>query len=182
MISRRRRQKYGDAIASPSFKSMIISYLKYRRKAQGKYHLHSPLVFSLYEEVLEKTFTSSFRAKSRNHRHLNRSELYAGDLFTKGECSRFARVSIPLRFSRNDNLFYEALDKNLKDFVNDNPLIFNENDVVMIVKDIHRGKQNERDWERLVGDEKVRLSIDCWRFGMIFVMERIKKEHYILKV
>ena len=52
----------------------------------------------------------------------------------------------------------------------------------MIVKDIHRGKQNERDWERLIGDEKVRLSIDCWKFGMIFVMERLKKEHYILKV
>ena len=149
---------------------MIISYLKYRIKAKGKDHLHSPMVFSLYEEVLEKTFTSSFRAKSRNHRHLNRSELYAGDF------------SIPLRFSRNDDMFYEVLDKNLKDFVNNNPLIFNEDDVVMIVKDIHCGKQNERDWERLIGDEKVRLSIDCWKFGMIFVMNRIKKEHYILKV
>ena len=132
MISRRRRQKYGDAIASPSFKSMIISYLKYRRKAQGKYHLHSPLVFDLYERVLEKPF--------------------------------------------------DDIDKNLKDFINDNTLIFNEDYVVMIVKDIHRGKQNERDWERLIGDEKVRLSIDCWKFGMIFVMERLKKEHYILKV
>ena len=132
MISRRRRQKYGDAIASPSFKSMIISYLKYRRKAQGKYHLHSPLVFDLYERVLEKPF--------------------------------------------------DDIDKNLKDFINDNPLIFNEDDVVMIVKYIHHGKHNERDWEKLVGDEKVRLSIDCWKFGMIFVMERLKKEHYILKV
>ena len=124
---------YRDASnASLYFKSMIISYLKYRRKAQGKYHLHSPLVFDLYERVLEKPF--------------------------------------------------DDIDKNLKDFINDNPLIFNEDDVVMIVKDIHRGKQNERDWERLIGDEKVRLSIDCWKFGMIFVMERLKKEHYILKV
>ena len=111
---------------------MIISYLKYRRKAQGKYHLHSPLVFDLYERVLEKPF--------------------------------------------------DDIDKNLKNFINDNPLIFNENDVVMIVKDIHRGKQNERDWERLIGDEKVRLSIDCWRFGLVFIMERLIKEHYILKV
>ena len=136
---------------------MIISYLKYRIKAKGKYHLHSPMVFSLYEEVLEKTFTSSFRAKSRNHRHT-------------------------IQTDSNDDLFYEVLDKNLKDFVNNNPLIFNEDDVVMIVKDIHCGKQNERDWEKLIGDEKVRLSIDCWKFGMIFVMNRIKKEHYILKV
>ncbi|MBQ2187135.1 MAG: hypothetical protein II401_01050 [Bacteroidales bacterium] len=142
---------------------MIISYLKYRRRAQGKYHLHSPLVFDLYEKVLEPSM--SFRAKSGNHMHFK-----GGDF------------SIPLRSSRNDEAFYEILDKNLKAFVNDNPLIFNDNDVVVIVKDIHRGKQNESDWERLVGDGKVRLSIDCWKFGMIFVMKRLKKEHYILKV
>lgn len=103
------------------------------------------MVFSLYEEVLEKAY------------------------------------EVP-RCARNDKGFYEALDKNLKNFINDNPLIFKENDAVMIVKEIHRGKQNERDWERLIGDEKVRLSIDCWRFGLVFIMDRLKKEHYILKV
>ena len=120
---------------------MIISYLKYRKKAQGKYHLHSPMVYELYEKVLE----------------------------------------VP-RCARNDNGFYEALDDRLKAFVNDNPLIFKDNDAVMIVKDIHRSKKNEADWERLVNDENVKLSIDCWKFGMIFVMDRLKKEHYILKV
>ena len=129
-------------------KSMIISYLKYKRKAQGKYHLHSPMVYDLYENVLEPS--TSFRAKSRNLRH--------------------------------DELFYDVLDKRLKDFINDNPMIFKDDDVVMIVKDIHRNKKNEADWERLKDDGKVRLSIDCWRFGMVFIMDRIKKEHYILKV
>ena len=127
---------------------MIISYLKYKRKAQGKYHLHSPMVYDLYENVLEPS--TSFRAKSRNLRH--------------------------------DELFYDVLDKRLKDFINDNPMIFKDDDVVMIVKDIHRNKKNEADWERLKDDGKVRLSIDCWRFGMVFIMDRIKKEHYILKV
>ena len=124
---------------------MIVSYLKYRRKAQGKYHLHSPMVYHFYEEVLEKAY------------------------------------EVP-RCARNDSGFYERLDKRLKDFVNDNSLIFKDNDTVMIVKDIHRSKQNEADWERLKADEKVRLSIDCWRFGIVFIMDRIKKEHYILKV
>ena len=119
-------------VASLQFKSMIISYLKYRRKAQGKYHLHSPMVYELYEKVLEKPYTE--------------------------------------------------LDKNLEVFVNDNPLIFKDNDAVMIVKDIHRSKKNEADWEKLIDSEKVRLSIDCWRYGLVFIMDRIKKEHYILKV
>ena len=110
--------------------------------------MHSPMVYDLYEKVLEPS--SSFRAKSRN--------------------------------LRNDELFYDVLDKRLKDFINDNPMIFKDDDVVMIVKDIHRNKKNEADWERLKDDGKVRLSIDCWRFGMVFIMDRIKKEHYILKV
>ena len=125
---------------------MIISYLKYRFHAQGKYHLHSPMVFDLYENVLEKAY------------------------------------EVP-RCARNDNSdFYEELDRKLKAYVNDNPLIFKENDVVMIVKDIHRDKRNERDWDKLRSEEKVRLSIDCWRFGLVFIMDRLKKEHYILKV
>ena len=125
---------------------MIISYLKYRIKAQGKYHLHSPLVFSFYEKVLEP-------------------------------CCRDASNA-----SANYNQFYDFLDNRLKDFINDNKLIFKDEDAVMIVKDIHRNRQNEADWERLKDDERVRLSIDCWRFGIIFVMNRIEKEHYILKV
>ena len=141
---------------------MIISYLKYRRKAQGKYHLHSPLVFDLYEKVLEPS--TSFRAK--------RSEVE----------TRAKREHSPQVNKSPKELFYDVLDKNLKAFINANPLIFKSDDVVMIVKDIHRNKQNEADWERLKNDEKVRLSIDCWHFGMIFVMDRIKKEHYILKV
>ena len=76
---------------------MIISYLKYRWKAQGKYHLHSPLVYSLFENVLEKP--------------------------------------------------YDDLEKNLEMFINDNSLIFKDEDAVMIVKDIHRDRQNEKDWE-----------------------------------
>jgi hypothetical protein len=34
----------------------------------------------------------------------------------------------------------------------------------------------------LISRDNVRLSIDCWKFGIVFVMDRIKKEHYILKV
>ena len=150
-------------VASLQFKSMIISYLRYRRKAQGKYHLHSPLVYSLYEKVLEPA--TSFRPKSRNLMHLK-----GGDF------------SIPLRSSRNDELFYDVLDEKLKSFINDNPLIFKDEDAVMIVKGIHHGRKNEKDWESLIGWENVRLSIDCWKFGMVFIMDRLKKEHYILKI
>lgn len=115
---------------------MIISYLKYLLKAKGDFHLHSPLVFDLYNKVLK---------------HLPK----------KGRD--------------------EELDRRLKSFVNDNSLVFKDNDCIMIVKDIHKNRKNEEDWERLSGSAEVRLSIDCWSFGLIFMMERLKKEHYVLK-
>ena len=129
----------------PYILKMIISYLKYRIKAQGKYHLHSPLVYGLYENVLEKV------------------------------------EEVP-RSARNDNSFYDDLDDRLTYFISDNPLIFKDEDAVMIVRDIHRNRKNEADWEALIKRDNVRLSIDCWRFGIVFVMDRIEKEHYILKV
>ena len=129
----------------PYILKMIISYLKYRIKAQGKYHLHSPLVYGLYENVLEKV------------------------------------KEVP-RYARNDNSFYDNLDDWLTDFINDNPLIFKDEDAVTVVRDIHRDRKKEAEWAALIKRDNVRLSIDCWRFGIIFVMDRIEKEHYILKI
>lgn len=73
------------------------------------------------------------------------------------------------------------LDRRLKAFVNDNHLVFKSDDCIMVVKGIHRSKKDEADWDRLRKSEKVSLSIDCWSFGLALVMERLKKEHFVLK-
>jgi len=75
----------------------------------------------------------------------------------------------------------EELDRRLKSFVSDNALVFKENDCIMVVNGIHKNKKNENDWERLRKSEDIRLSIDCWSFGLVFVMERLRKEHYVLR-
>lgn len=76
----------------------------------------------------------------------------------------------------------EELDRRLKAFVNDNPLVFNDDDCIMVVDGIHENKKNEDDWNRLCEDGNVSLSIDCWCFGLVFVMRRLKKEHFVLRV
>lgn len=76
----------------------------------------------------------------------------------------------------------EELDRRLKAFVNDNPLVFNDDDCIMVVNEIHKNKKNEDDWNRLCEDGNVSLSIDCWSFGLVFVMRRLKKEHFVLRV
>lgn len=75
----------------------------------------------------------------------------------------------------------DELNRRLKVFVSDNPLVFREDDCIMVVKGIHKSRKDEADWDELRKSDKVSLSIDCWSFGLAFVMERLKKEHFVLK-
>ena len=59
--------------------------------------------------------------------------------------------------------------------------VFKENDVYIIEEDIHLTKENERKWETMKNMEDVRLSIDCYHFGILFMMERKEKQHFILR-
>ena len=59
--------------------------------------------------------------------------------------------------------------------------VFKENDVYIIAEDIHLTKENERKWNAMKNMEDVRLSIDCYHFGILFKMERKEKQHFILR-
>ncbi|MBE6335565.1 MAG: hypothetical protein E7066_02660 [Lentimicrobiaceae bacterium] len=115
---------------------MFLSYIKYRFSSQGKFRLHSPFVYDLYEEVLDKMTRENWR-----------EEL-------------------------NDKLNFFLMNK--KD-------VFHKNDVVIIKYDMHRSKENEREWNEMINDDSTDLSIDCYRFGLLFKMERKEKQHFILK-
>lgn len=59
--------------------------------------------------------------------------------------------------------------------------VFKENDTFLIKEDIHIDKEKEREWEELISEEDVKLTIDCYHFGIIFNMERKEKQHFILR-
>lgn len=115
---------------------MLISYIKYRLKSQGKFRLHSPFVYDFYEEVLDKMTHKNWR-----------EEL-------------------------NDRLNFFLMDK--KD-------VFHGDDCVIIKYDIHRSKESEREWNEMINDNETMLSIDCYRFGLLFKMKRKVKQHFILE-
>ena len=115
---------------------MLISYIKYRLKSQGKFRLHSPFVYDFYEDVLDKMTHKNWR-----------EEL-------------------------NDRLNFFLMDK--KD-------VFHGDDCVIIKYDIHRSKESEREWNEMINDNETMLSIDCYRFGLLFKMKRKVKQHFILE-
>lgn len=115
---------------------MLLSYIKYRIKSQGKFRLHSPFVYDFYENVLDKMTHENWREKL------------------------------------NDRLDF---------FLSNKKDVFKEDDSVIIKYDIHRSKESEREWNEMINDAETNLSIDCYRFGLLFKMKRKVKQHFILE-
>ena len=84
-----------------------------------------------------------------------------------------------------DNMTHEnwrdELNNKLNSFLLSNKDVFLEDDECIIKYDIHRSKRNEREWNEMVDDNDITLSIDCYRFGLLFKMKRKEKQHFILK-
>ena len=75
----------------------------------------------------------------------------------------------------------DELRNKLKLFLLSKKNVFKENDTFLIKEDIHIDKEKEREWEELISEEDVKLTIDCYHFGIIFNMERKEKQHFILR-
>ena len=75
----------------------------------------------------------------------------------------------------------DELNNKLNSFLLSKKDVFLEDDDVIIKYDIHRSKRNEREWNEMVNDDEITLSIDCYRFGLLFKMKRKEKQHFILK-
>lgn len=75
----------------------------------------------------------------------------------------------------------EKLNENLESFLSSKKDVFLEDDEVVIRYDIHNSKENEKEWNDKINDDETTLSIDCYRFGLIFKMQRKEKQHFILR-
>lgn len=81
----------------------------------------------------------------------------------------------------NHENWREELDGKLNFFLLNKRDVFQKDDSVIIRYDIHRTKENEKDWNEMINDDEVKLSIDCYRFGLAFKMKRKEKQHFILE-
>jgi predicted O-methyltransferase YrrM len=55
-------------------------------------------------------------------------------------------------------------------------------DSIVIFDDIHWSKDMESAWNQLIDDERIIVSIDLFRFGLVFVKRNQAKEHFRIRV
>lgn len=81
----------------------------------------------------------------------------------------------------NHENWRDELNNKLNSFLLSMKDVFLEDDECLIKYDIHINKEKEREWNKLIEDEEIKLSIDCYHFGLAFKMKRKERQHFILK-
>ena len=55
------------------------------------------------------------------------------------------------------------------------------NDSVFVFDDIHWSKDMELAWNKIKSHEKVKISVDLFRLGLIFFKKELSNQHYVIK-
>jgi predicted O-methyltransferase YrrM len=91
---------------------------------------------------------------------------------------------LPLLFSKLNKVDFAFIDGNHRyeptiEYFNLIKEKSHEN-TIMVFDDIHWSKEMEQAWQKIISDKDVTVSMDFFRFGIVFFKKELSKEHYIL--
>lgn len=179
----------------------MTTYLKYLLRRQGKYHLHSPFVYDFYVNVLDRLPMFGWRdvLYKRIAGYVKLSNVLIETDFTLKSRLDFAfnvcderQTQVCLDF---DGMMLKDDIQNTFDFIYINGRMgksrvkyvtrrvlrrCNERTVIMF-DGIYCSKTNIKMWNRLINNSRITLSMDCYRFGMAFMIKRSEPQHFVLK-
>ena len=164
-------------------KSLIyfLKYFCYYLTATNKYGVHSPFVFQLVTEVIQTKKIYYNRSKkhialiSRLLSHFKPKsivEIGSYNLFKK---SMIYHQDFP-KINR-DLIDFIYVQKATKETLN-NALKYMHNDSVLVINNIHQANE---EWKFLQNHSKVNVSINLFCFGLIFLREQQKEQHFTIR-
>lgn len=159
-----------------------ISYLKFLLKSTNQHGVHSPFVFDFVTKGLYKKETKTFDFKEysalkklskREQKILSRIVLF----FKINEIS-FDLKSSSINLDNNYKmLFIKSIDK-IIDF-NFNTLNSKQ---FVVIHGIHQQKETLIKWQEIIKNNDVKVTIDLFYFGLIFIRKEQAKEHFNIRV
>ncbi len=115
----------------------------------------------------------------------------AGEHFKDAEIDNIIQITgniddeLPILTEKLDKLDFVYIDANhTKDAVLNyfyRCMKKSHNDTVFFIDDIHWSKGMEEAWNKIKADEKVRLTIDLFFGGLVFLNKDLSKENFVLK-
>jgi len=185
----------------------LKEYIKYRKKARGRHGVHSPFVYDLTETLLKQRSEPAnlVLATSRHKRLTNSIISYFrckhvlwltnedGESETYITIEEEGKGQVKLRterFSYDSFSTYPAPELYLVDLQNPADWLSAWNkykdhirpDDIMLFIAPHHSKEHTAAWSAIHHDEKVKLSIDLFKAGLLFFRKEFKEQqHFVLK-
>lgn len=154
-------------------------YLQYRWQSKTRHGVHSPFVYELIDKVL-----------------LDKSPLKQGysiqcpglELKYENLINRIAAyyhynniVYLPTENKDADVLLIQSAPTIWINTFKEHQHLFKDHCIV-IVTDIHKTLSHTAEWNKLVADNNVRMSIDLYQIGLLLFRKEFKeKQHFILQ-
>lgn len=157
-------------------------YLKYYLSAKNKHSIHSPFVYQLLtkaitpkNKTLLKTSRHYIEVKERLIEYLNpKSILEIGSsLFSEKKNTYYTNFE-EVKEKKVDFIYLN--DTNEKKIIT--ALEYMHNDSVLVLNNLYKTKEN---WQKLKDHSQVRVSINLFQLGIIFIREEQVKQHFTIR-
>jgi hypothetical protein len=157
-------------------------YLKYYLSAKNKHSIHSPFVYRLLtkaitpkNKTLLKTSRHYIELKKRLIEYLNpKSILEIGSSLFSEQKNTYYTDFNEVKEKKIDFIYLN--DTSEKKIVT--ALKYMHNDSVLVLNNLYKTKEN---WQKLKDHSQVRVSINLFQLGIIFMREEQEKQHFTIR-
>ncbi len=156
----------------------IISYLRFLRESTNEHGVHSPFVYNLITKGLYVKKTR----KQPIHIKIGKTNRKQRKIIKK--LFQYFAPQRNILFFKNQKLTgsYDCIifdNPNLSHFLES--VSYAHNDTLFIFKNPHKNKKNYEDWNTLIKNQKVIVSIDLYHLGLIFIRKEQLKQHFVIR-
>lgn len=154
----------------------FFPYLKFLLKSTNQHGVHSPFVYDLV--------TKCFYGKTKypeltSHNKTQKLFLRIVDYFKPETIWEVNDTSVEKPFTETFDLV-SFPQPDLKNFEQLLPTL--TNDSVWVFFKIHSNSENEKTWKEIKNHEKVTVTVDTFRLGLVFFRKEQRKEHFTIRV